>query len=215
MNWYKNIIIFSSHNIEIPEEIYEDIDEISDIVTNYRLNNKTESEIIGQLGFTNPYTKQKENIHIVIVPQNEQYQDSLANYNNNLISIFPYHLITNQVDYQLLFYAYRTSIVHEVIHAIDPKLKLDNYVNNMDETQFFSRADEFDAYSNQIKNNILNNLNPENKELLKNWLVSPDILNLPLFMEPYYIVIEDWYNKKPEYIKTLKIRLYNNFFGDN
>lgn len=215
MNWYKNIIILSSHNIEIPEEIYEDINEISNIVTNYRLNNKTKPEIIGQLSFINPYTKQKENINIVIVPQDQNFEESIATYSyqKNLITIYPYHLITNETNYNKLFNAYKTAINHEIIHSIDPKPKLNNYINSLNKKEYFSREDEFDAYSNQIKNDILNNLTLENKELLKNWLISPDILNLPIFMQHYDNIIKYWLDNKPEYIKTLKIRLYNDFFG--
>lgn len=213
MNWYKKVII-STHNIKIPEEIYGDIDEISNIVTNYRLSKKNENEVIGQLNFINPYTKQNENINIAIIPQNDQYKNSIANYKDNLITIFPYHLITNQTNFQILFNAYKLAITHEVTHAIDPKLKINNYTKNINQSLLFSRDDEFDAYSNQIKNDILNNFTPENEKLLRSWLSSADALNLPLFIKHYDIVIKDWLNNNPQYVKKLKTRLYNELFGE-
>ncbi len=215
-NWYKNIK-YSTRNIKIPNEIEEDINEISKIVTDYRFSNKQKENYIGKLKFTNPYSKQKEKIDIIIIPQNEEFENAIAVYNpfKNSIVVFPYHLITNETNYNKLFNIYKLSIEHEIIHSIDPKSKLDKFLYDTDTEKYLVREDEFDAYSNQIKNDILNNLTPENKELLKNWLISPDILNLPIFMQHYDNIIKQWLDKKPEYIKTLKIRLYNNFFGDN
>ena len=78
----------------------------------------------------------------------------------------------------------------------------------------------FDAYSKSIVLEIKTfyNLNEENKEIVKSALRSGNIhllMDKKVLSEPSLIVLFLWEEKRPEYIKTLLKRIYNEVINEN
>ncbi len=211
MNWYKNIIKFSSHNIKFPENLDNDINEIVEEAINYYYSNEEKPKITDNIDIIDPYTKEEDKIIFVIQPFTVDFINTIASFNpqNRIVSIFPYHHNLENFNEQILFQHYKEKIYHEIAHFIDPKFKIKDFWKDRNKINYLLREEEFDAYSKEIEFVVKSNLNDNNIEEFKQWLRDGNISFLPIYLNFYREMISYWYKNKPEYIKILKQRLYN------
>jgi len=95
------------------------------------------------------------------------------------------------------------------------KLSLDGMENkNPPDMYECLKPTEFDAYSKQMECVIQSNLNEDNFKEFKEWIISPNILSFPFYLEYFHGVLIKWGTYKPKYIKLLRQRLYNAFIRD-
>ncbi|MFA5758894.1 MAG: hypothetical protein WC942_06020 [Clostridia bacterium] len=213
MNWYKRNKL-ASNNIKFPENIEEDINEISEYCVNYYFEGRQGKEFIKEINFINPYKNKQERVYIVVYPSTSNKIEAIASFNsqNKTIVIFPYHNNTDNINRYELFILIKRAVYHEITHAIDPKLSIPNWQKNRINIKYELKQEEFDAYSKQIEITIKNNLNENNFEEFKNWLLSSDINTIPFYLDWYKNkFLKEWEKYKPIYIKKLKQRLYNIF----
>lgn len=214
MNWYR-ILKFASNNIIFPDDIRQQIDNISKICVDYYLANRQDKTLIGEFSFINPYTNQQDLIPAVVYPYDFAMKGLTAVFNpqRRIITIFPYHNKVQNINKNNLFLHFKENISHEITHAIDPKFLIPDWWRNRNKISYYSKEEEFDAYSKQMEITIKSNLNKENFAEFKNWLVSSDLSLLPQYLDFYKEMLSFWYKYKPEYVKKLKQRLYNDFIG--
>ena len=121
--------------------------------------------------------------------------------------------------------SYYQSILHELTHSVDPKMqsgsgfnginKVDQINKSKDINDYYNFYPEFDAYCRQIIEHVRLQIsqNPNEKTSLTKWLESSKVLSFPFVIQPYRSIISSWYQNdtkhKTDYIKKLKIRLYN------
>ncbi len=211
MNWYKNIIIFSSHNIKFPENLDDDINKIVEEAVNYYYSNEEKPKITDNIDIIDPYTKEEDKIIFIIQPFTIDFINTIATFNpqNRVVSIFPYHHNLENFNEQILFQHYKEKIYHEIAHFTDPKFKIKDFWKNRNKINYLLREEEFDAYSKEMEIVVKSNLNNNNIEEFKQWLRDGGINFLPVYLNFYREMILYWYENKPEYIKMLKQRLYN------
>ena len=215
MNWYK-YLKFSSRNIKLPKEIEKQINDITNISVKYYFSNQKKKNIAGIIYFTNPYTKQQDNIPVVLHPLTSGFENTIANFNpqERIINIFPYHHKIQDVNFSKLFNYIKENLYHEITHSIDPKFLIKDWWRNRKNVDYLLREEEFDAYSKQIEYIVQNNINKTNIENLKTWLRTNNIESMPDYLQNYKNIIQYWQTNKPIYIKKLKQRIYNSFIGE-
>lgn len=216
MSWLYKINKYSSWNIRFSKEIENDIEQISDIITEYYLKKTQEKEAFNW-EFTNNYTNNKDSVLVAILPHSKN-QEQIALYDpaNNIINIYPFNLKTQVIDKTLIKNVLKNALQHEFTHKIDPKIK--NYKEPKNQYEYYTSRLEFDGYAKQIIEDLKNQvkLNPLISTEVLNWLRTPGKIPTPL--KPYEEILSYWnqHDKTSnfEYIKTLKKRIYNELYGD-
>jgi hypothetical protein len=214
MNWYKKIIL-SSKNIQFPDDIEEQIDEISNKTVEYYFSQQNEKIFGGTFNFINPYNNQLNSIPTIIHPFTIEFKNTIAIFNpqKRILSIFPYHHNIKDINPSNFFNYIKSYIYHEITHAIDPKFLIEDWWRNRQDVDYLLREEEFDAYSKQIEQTIKNNINDINIENLKMWLKTDNTDLMPGCLKDHLDIIQYWKINKPIYMKKLKQRLYNFFIG--
>lgn len=165
--------------------------------------------------FKNPYTNNIETIKVLLTSTDKKFPYSVAAYNpqTNYITVFTHNLDTTGKNREEIFTLYRSYISHEFVHAIDPSIKGDKWRNkerlNIDEKL---RFDEFNAYSKQIADYLINIINPQNEEQIKNWMRTQNMRFIPKEIMNYQGLLLKWQKEKPEYIRKFFDKLYSDLF---
>ena len=234
MNWY-NKILFSAHNFRHNEDNGADIDYITNEVVNYVLLNKQNKEVLNSISLDNSYTGEKEIVNVIIAPIDPEEGGDPGVYNpqKRIISIYPYHIKTKSTDKQELFNIYKPFVSHEITHALDPSIKEGKWKRpdrlGVPKTL---RFDEFNAYSKQIKDYLLDIITPKNDGKneqqieqirkyidsrilqIKEWMRLQDMNLIPKEILNYQGMLLKWQKEKPEYIRSFFDKLYNDLFGE-
>lgn len=220
MNWYK----ISSHNIRIPDNVYIQINNIAQLAAQKNKEDQNGSEEqLGVIKFIDIYSG--ENISVNVVLSDKQWSGGyFASYNpvNNFIILLRFGgNIDNwdTVSIQDLKKQFYSSIVHEIIHSIDPKIRKDLSYNINQEYDF--KFHEFDALCYEITNSVILELKDieiidsdefvkakkDIKIFLKNKILynqsCPDI-----FGGIYCKIIKKWI-QNPVFLKKFKQRIVN------
>jgi hypothetical protein len=221
MNWYK----LSSKNIKITDEMIQLSLEIAQEI--YKFYGKQfKIDNIGSVSFTNPYTNLMQKVFIVVMPDK---REQIAEYvfKNNMLRIFPNSLLSNKntkTNKDIFINSFKVAIIHELTHSIDPKFYTDNKFDGLGKSinvlnkpdQYYIFEPEFDAYSQQItqeiKNYLLNGKISIND--VKKWLREKSII-IPPFLLSYKEMLDYWLesdkNRKTNFMIKLKQRIYNEF----
>lgn len=80
-------------------------------------------------------------------------------------------------------------------------------------TNYYLNSRKFGDHCKKIENHLLNIINKDNIEILRNWLKSIDINNPPYCLQPYQDILFTWFYKKPDYFRKFLLRIYNKFFA--
>jgi hypothetical protein len=229
MNWYKKVKI-SSNTLKLPPEIYPQIETIiKNILLFYKnFQSLPSSPIqIGTISFLDKYSNQNVSSNIYI---NNKFVEQAGNIpaqrdritGNIYFNIYKeVNVFPERIDENYLKNILTNQLYHELSHSIDPKIiSLQKQYPNMSD---WSKPTEFDAYSRELIEYVKNAYqNPQNKESIKQWLVSESfgetnpeintILNIP---SPLFVIINFWKQNNPIYIKKLKQRIYNEVINQN
>jgi len=229
-NWYKNII-FSSYNLNFPEEIYSQINETIDSII-LILNNLIELPqspiFIKKIEFINPYFKKYNFSNIYLNNEFVEQKDGIdipgirdritGDIYINIYKLFIYNKSNIDINYmkKILF----NHLIHELSHSIDPKIIELNKEYNMNE---YLKPTEFDAYSKEITENIKNSYKDKNnRNILKNWIITdnfghfvPEIIKILNMPEHNYYLIQLWKQESPELYRRLRERIYNEVLSED
>lgn len=211
MNWYNKILI-ASRNIRFSEETENDINEITNFIVDYRIKNEQTKEVVGPLTMENPYTKEELKINIGILPTNSLKPGVGAEYDHNtsILWVYVYHIKSKDENRDTLFPLYRTFISHELVHAIDPHFSQGIYIKPDKKDNNFLTDIEFNGYAKQIVEIVNRKLLDANKiNEIKDWLRTQSIDDLPEDLFSFGGLLSLWKREKPDYIKRLFSRLYN------
>jgi hypothetical protein len=223
MNWYKKLKR-GSYTLNLPAEIYPQIKKIiKDILLFYKNFQALSSSPIqiGTISFFDKYSNQ--NISSIIYINNKfiEQEGNIPAQRDRITGNIYFNIYKEveispkTIDYNYLKHILTNQLVHELSHSIDPKItSLQKQYPNIKE---WSKPTEFDAYSRELIEYIRNAYqNPQNKENIKQWIVSesfgetnPEIirkLNIPFDL---FLIIDFWKQNNPIYIKKLKQRIYN------
>lgn len=152
MNWYK----ISSKVMTIPNEVREHLWSIipSVIRSSERLfnNQEEDSMFISEFTFNNPYTKQEEKIeyYVSYMPDfNSTAWHSNYQGRNDIILNAAFEDSFSGGE-EKVFWA----LIHEVTHAIDPKRRKQEFVDNsvqLHQKEDITQKDRFDYFSNPVE----------------------------------------------------------------
>lgn len=208
MNWY-NKILLASHDFYLSPEILNDIHELSRMLIDYVRKGRYKKEFLETIRIQNPYTGKEESVNVnAEAIDDKSHAGAIAIYDRTIngIYVFPYRLNPKTLNDAQLLKGYQIALRHEVTHFLDPKFnnKTELDVNKNPLLEEY----EFDAYSRQITDLIRDNL-PNEKETVGKWLRSQNLIILPKFLSPYFDLLELWRKEKPEFIRRLSVRIYN------
>lgn len=234
MNWYGKILL-ASNNFrfrtrpfdELPPNmnLEEDIDTITNIIVDYVVSGNQKQTTLNPLTFVNSYRsmatgeyEKEEDVYIILFPFDPEKKKRAGAFNDGkrTISIFVYEqkLTDNdKKDRQKLFSIYRPVLVHELVHALDPKFLEGIYVEPEENSDPLLSPTEFDAYCKQISNTLQLTMTEENKTGIIDWLKRQDISLLPPQISSFRGVISLWQEENPDYARKFFTRTYNDLFG--
>ena len=208
--------IVSSHNIRFSEDLNQDIEYITGVVTDFYINKKNHPDIV-PFKIQNDYSGQIESVKVVINPQiTSDGVISVYNTFNNTMSIFPNNvdkLYPDDKNRISLFNIFKKTIQHEFVHAIDPKMRRKRPKVIPGSSQYYSSPVEYDAYSKQIieELRVKMSTNPSIIRTLKNWLRSSNAPLGPISTHSY--VLKYWQESdklnNTDRIRRFKHRVYN------
>jgi len=181
---------------------------------------------MGQINFTDPYNRQPVSSSVYLNNQTVDNDNGTAAKRDRetgdiYINIYSDFLSPQRKPkYDIAYNQIYNHLLHETIHEIDPKIFELNKQYNMKE---HLKPTEFDAYSQEITHAFKRGFtSPENKEILIQYIKGPSfgefdenvqkIINANSYV---YLVMQAWKREKPEYIRTLRIRLYNEVISEN
>lgn len=226
MNWYKKI---ASYNLNFPNDLYSQIENITKklVSTLYNLSELPSQPIfMGKINFINPYNQQAVSSNIYLNNQTVDNDNGTAAKRDRktgdiYINVYKDFLTPQMTpEYDVANNRMYNHLLHEIAHEIDPKIYSLNKQYNMME---HLKPTEFDAYSKEITNSFRKAFTtPENKKILQQYIMGnsfgefdTNIQNI-ININPYsYIIMQAWKREKPEYIRTLRIRLYNEVISEN
>lgn len=224
MSWLKK----STWNVVVPKSLEKEIGEIASFVAKYYLesNNSPEAD---KMDVFNPYLNSSEEISVVILPFSKTSPNKIAEYDHKTkqLIIYPHNLKTKEKNVTKLTASFYEIIKHELAHVFDPKFYQGrNALRKLDENtlEYYNSPTEFDAYCLQMSTHIKNNINDKNiYNNVVEWLKS-DVTWIPDILEPFMHILRSWmiYDENAKktkyhqrgYVKTFKLRLYNELFGN-
>jgi len=228
MNWYQ-ILKFSSYNLKIPPEAYSQIDTTVENILNFYKNYTglpNSPMKIGTISFVDNYSG--ENIFSDIYINNSFMEDDndtpakrdriTGNIYFNIYKLVDRGKYNLKIENTLKLYL-ENQLMHELSHSIDPKIKSLN--KNYPNTHEYLKPTEFDGYSQELTGYIKNAYKkPENREIIKEWLVSNsfgelfintnrNLLNILKIPQMIFDIINFWRINNLIYLRKFRQRIYN------
>lgn len=229
MNWYK----IATRPIRLPKEAYDQINNITEKISNFYLNNnkKPEQEIkLGNISFYNNFYGIEVDCDVYF---NNEYATAYGGYiseDSKKIVLYPYEMgfssgaKENKAFLNNIKYRHKLWLVHEVIHASDIKIrseKIRNKHKGFRNKSYFEKPTEFDAYSRIIVDFIKDFISYGGIKIVKEFLKTGNIKifvqkSKNIFPVPQGIAnaIKSYKNNNALY-KILLKRIYNEVINEN
>jgi predicted metal-dependent hydrolase len=221
VNWYS--LIKLSKNIELPQSIYKDIEDLANVIINDILVGKKQTYTID---YIDKYTNKNSIIYFKTKDNDNSKKNTIAIFlmvnKDPVICIFPGHMITNGLiknfrdkNIKNILMSY---LIHEVVHAVDIKSQMDSFREkreklnkNFDKKKYYNFPPEFDAFSKQMSYDIVEYIKQKNNDsnvikYIFDWLRSNAVI-LPSILKDKYSGF--FSNIEKNNLKILKMRIYH------
>lgn len=219
----------ASWNINFTDELNKDIEQVLGTIIDYYFSKSQETIKYESWEVTDPYSNTKFNICLRLcsketsdemLKQGIISKGAIAGYDSktNTLNVFPYN-IPPTPNRQQLEAEFRTYIQHELVHALDPKMKLLHSSPPGGTPEYYSSPVEFDSHSKQITEYLRSQIsqNPTVKQLVLNWLRTSELNSQnPLydFSRPVKAWEQSDAKQGTDLIRRFKTRLYNELFTE-